>query len=416
MCRSVPQIEAVLTRTSTSVGPIAGTATESICSPLVGRVFRNAFIVVAIYFGSRSTRKSPMLAHPRRQLQSAPPATYQKDGSNCLWTLLLTQWLNVRMTVEPTIARIREAQASLASHFPATRLVAAPALSQSHSIAYLKLEIDLPTASFKPRGALFALAHNLRKRSIEEVIACSTGNHGAAVAYAAKTFGLPATIFLPANPNPVKRKRIADLGARIVEAGGPDCAHAFQQAKEYSTRPGVFFLNDATDPDLPAGPATIGLEILAQLPEVTAIYVPMGDTALIRGAGAAVRQTNPNVKVIGVQAERAPSYYLSWKAGRAISTDSCDTCADGLATRTPEPENVRAIRELVDDVVLVTEEEMLQAIRLLYERMSVIAEPAGAAATAAFLNQPPSSGPVVLLVTGANISDSVRLQAGLPPS
>lgn len=318
------------------------------------------------------------------------------------------------MTTEPNLSRIREAQALLASHLPVTRLVAAPALSPTHSNAYLKLETDLPTASFKPRGALFALAQHLRKHPIAEVIACSTGNHGAAVAYAAKTFGLPATIFLPANPNPVKRKKIADLGARIVEAGGPDCAHAFLEAKEYSARPGVFFLNDATDPDLPAGPATIGLEILAQLPQVTAIYVPMGDTALVRGAAAAVRQTNPSVKIIGVQAERAPSYYLSWKAGRALSTETCDTCADGLATRTPEPENVRAIRELVDDVVLVTEAEMLQAIRLLYERMGLVAEPAGAASTAAFLSQPPSSAPVALLVTGANISDSVRLRAGLP--
>jgi len=320
------------------------------------------------------------------------------------------------MPIEPSISRIREAQTLLASHFPQTRLVAAAALSPTHSNAYLKLEIDLPTASFKPRGALFALAHNLKKRSITEVIASSTGNHGAAVAYAAKTLGLPATIFLPANPNPVKRKRIADLGARIVEAGGADLAHAFLQAKEYSARPGVFFLNDATDPDLPAGPATIGLEILAQLPQVAAIYVPMGDTALIRGVAAAVRQTDPNVKMIGLQAERAPSYYLSWKAGRAISTETCDTCADGLATRTPEPENVRAIRELVDDVVLVTEEEMLQAIRTLYDHMGVVAEPAGAAATAAFLKQPPSADPVALLVTGGNISDAVRLQAGLPPS
>ena len=318
------------------------------------------------------------------------------------------------MPIEPNLGRIREAQTLLASHFPPTRLVAASSLSETHSNAYLKLEIDLPTASFKPRGALFALAHNLRNRPIQEVTASSTGNHGAAVAYAAKTLGVSATIFLPANPNPVKRKRIADLGARIVEAGGADLAHAFQQAKEYSARPGLFFLNDATDPDLPAGPATIGLEILAQLPQVSAIYVPMGDTALIRGVGAAVRQTNPSVEIIGVQAERAPSYYLSWKAGHAVSTETCDTCADGLATRTPEPENVRAIRELVDDVVLVTEDEMLQAIRLLYEHMDVVAEPAGAAATAAFLKQPPSSAPVVLLVTGGNISESVRLRAGLP--
>jgi threonine dehydratase len=301
-------------------------------------------------------------------------------------------------------------------------MVPAPDLTTSAGFpasAFLKRETDLPTASFKPRGALYALATNLRRRAITEVIASSTGNHGAAVAWAAKTLGIPATIFLPSNPNPVKRKRIADLGARIVEVGGQDLTHAFKEAQQYSTRPGVYFLNDATDPDLPAGPATIGLEILSQLPDVATIYVPMGDTALIRGIGAAIRQLNPHVKVIGVQTERAPSYYLSWKAGRPVPTETCDTCADGLATRTPEPESVATLRKLVDDVLLVSEEEMLHAIRLLHDRFDILAEPAGAAATAAYLKSSASSaiaqpGPAVLLVTGANITTATRQRAGLP--
>jgi threonine dehydratase len=234
------------------------------------------------------------------------------------------------------------------------------------------------------------------------------------VAWAAKTLGISATIFLPANANPVKLQKIVDLGARIVEAGGPDLVHAFLKAQEYSARPGVYFLNDATDADLPAGPATIGLEILAQLPPVAAIYAPMGDTALIRGIGAAIKQTNPQVKIVGVQAERAPCYYLSWRKGEPVPTDTCDTCADGLATRTPEPENVQAIRALLDDVVLVSEEELLGAIRLLHDHEGIVAEPAGAAATAAFLKQPCCHGPVALLVTGGNISNAVRARAGLP--
>src|SRR6185295_12492877 len=107
---------------------------------------------------------------------------------------------------------------------------------------------------------------------------------------------------------------IEDLGARVVMTGSADLAEASRHATEYSARPGVFFLNDATDPDLPAGPGTIGLEILEQLPELTSVYVLMGDTALIRGIGAAIKQLSPSVKVIGVQAERAPSYVLSWRA------------------------------------------------------------------------------------------------------
>src|SRR5215471_8085524 len=147
-----------------------------------------------------------------------------------------------------SLSQIHDAQTLLAAHFPPTRLVPSGSLSQPEATAFLKLEIDLPTGSFKPRGALFALATNLKRRSITEVIASSTGNHGAAVAWVARQLGIPATIFLPANPNPVKRKKISDLGARIVEAGGPDLADAFQMAKEHSTRPGVYFLNDATDP------------------------------------------------------------------------------------------------------------------------------------------------------------------------
>lgn len=249
-------------------------------------------------------------------------------------------------------ASIREARELLSRYFPITRLIAAPSLSRlTGSKVYLKLESELPTGSFKPRGALYALAANLARRKIKEVVASSTGNHGAAVAFAAKLLHVPATIFLPENPNPVKRKRIAELGAKAVEEGSQDLAAAFQKAQAYaSQKPDVFFLNDATDPDLPAGPATIGGEILDQLSSANVIYVPMGDTALIRGLASAVKQRSPNVRIVGVQAERAPSYFLSWKQGKVIETESCDTIADGLATRTPEAANVNSIRELVDEV------------------------------------------------------------------
>lgn len=318
------------------------------------------------------------------------------------------------MSPRPTLAEIREAAKRLAAYFPPTPLVHAPSLSASNAPVFLKLELRLPTGSFKPRGALCALLANLQRGPIEEVTASSTGNHGAAVAFAAKALGLRATIFLPANPNLVKRKKIAALGACVVESGGPDLADAFVQARDYSSRAGVFFLNDATDPDLPAGPATIGLEILEQLPEARSILVPVGDTALIRGVAAAVHQLGSAARIIGVQAERAPSYYLSWKAGRAVPTERCDTCADGLATRTPDPENVRAIRELVDDIVLVSEEEMIDAIRRLYEGEGIVAEPAGAAGAAAFHKHRDLPGPAVLVVSGGNISDAVRERAGLP--
>jgi len=318
------------------------------------------------------------------------------------------------MTFPPELSLIRRARELLARYFPATRSAFAQSLTGGGLPVYLKLELELPTGSFKPRGAMYALAMNLGRGKISEVTASSTGNHGAAVAYAAKVLGIPATIFLPSNPNPIKRDKIRGLGARIVESGAADLAGAFQEASAYSRRPGIYFLNDATDPDVPVGAGTIGLEIVEPAPDVSTIYVPMGDTALIRGVAAAAKQLVPGVKIIGVQAERAPSYYLSWKQGKVIPTESCDTCADGLATRTPDAANVRAIREMVDDVVLVSEEQMLKAIRHLYEKEGITAEPSGAAATAAFLARPPATGPTVLVVSGGNISPEVRAQAGIP--
>ena len=259
---------------------------------------------------------------------------------------------------------------------------------------------------------MYALLKNLQRSHIDEVTASSTGNHGAATAFAARTLGVSATIFLPEQPNPIKRRKIEDLGARIVCHGSIDLAGAFLMASEYSRRPGVYFLNDATDPDLPAGPATIGLEILQQLRELSAVFVPMGDTALIRGVGAAIKQISSQTKVIGVQAEQAPAYVLSWRAARPVSTDTCDTCADGLATRTPESANVAAIREVVDETILVSEAQMIDAIRHLYVTEKVLAEPAGAAASAAYLANP-MPGRVALLVTGANVTDEVRQRAGI---
>jgi threonine dehydratase len=303
---------------------------------------------------------------------------------------------------------IENARDLLRRYLPLTRLVAAASLSRATSAkVYLKLEIEMPTGSFKPRGAIYALSVNLGRRPIREVIATSTGNHGAAVAYAARLFNLPARIFLPENPNPVKRARIAELGATIVEKG-TDVAEGFQLASAYAQSDDVYFLNDATDPDLPAGPATIACEILEQLPQADTIYVPIGDTALIRGVATAAKHLAPKMKIIGVQAEQAPAYCLSWKSGEAVSTETCDTIADGLATRTPDPDNVRAIRKLVDDICLVSEQQMLAAIRHLLFEEHVLAEPSGAATTAALLQHAhPEGKNVVLIVSGANIPHDV---------
>jgi threonine dehydratase len=318
-----------------------------------------------------------------------------------------------KVQIHPSISTIREAQKFLANYFAPTRLIAAPSLSQrTGKNVHLKFETELPTGSFKVRGAFYALGERMKKSSVREVVASSTGNHGAAVAYAAKEFGIAAKIFLPAHCNAVKRGRIAGLGAAIVESGGSDLASAFELAAEYAKQPGVYFLNDATDADLPAGPGTIACEIMEQLPKATAMLVPMGDTALIRGIAAAAKQIAPQVRIIGVQAEHAPAYYLSWKEGKVVGTETCDTIADGLATRTPEAANVRDVRNLVDDIVLVSEDEMLRAVETLVVEEHAVAEPAGAASTAALLKSSNGCGDCpVLIVSGANISREVLKKA-----
>lgn len=312
----------------------------------------------------------------------------------------------------PNAPKIAGARSVLAAHLPVTRLVRADTLSKRlDAPVWLKLESDLPTGSFKPRGALYALASRQRRGKVSEVVASSTGNHGAAVAYAAAVLGVRATIFLPEQPNPVKRARIAELGADIVERGR-DLSVAAAAARDHSRSRDSFLLDDATDPDVPVGAGTVAAEILEQAADAAQIFVPMGDTALIRGVAAYSRATGSDIRVIGVQASRAPAYALSYREGRVVQTASCETIADGLATRIPQAANVAAIRELVDDVVLVEEVELLDAIRTLLAGERVVAEPAGAAATAAALAAERLDRPTVLLVTGGNLTEEV-LQAAV---
>jgi threonine dehydratase len=188
---------------------------------------------------------------------------------------------------------------------------------------------------------------------------------------------------------------------------------ASEGAAEFARAHGHYFLDDASDPLVPAGTATIGSEILDEIPAPDVIFVPMGDTALIRGVAAEAKRRHPGVRIVGVQPEQASAYARSWQQGRVVVGDACDTVADGLASLHPLEANVIAIRELVDEVRLVTERELLDAIRILLLDEHVVAEAAGAAATAAFLQDPSAyaDAKVVLLVTGANLSPEVLRRA-----
>ena len=219
-------------------------------------------------------------------------------------------------------------------------------------------------------------------------------------------------IFLPESPNPIKRDSIVQLGASVREVESTphslaDAADKFAKENDY------YFLNDASDELVPVGTATIAAEILDELPTPDVIIVPMGDTALIRGVAAEAKRRHRSVKIVGVQASEAPSYVRSWHEGRVVETETCDTMADGLATCVPLEPNVRAIRELVDDVCLVSEDELLNGIRVLLLEEHLVAEGAAAAGVAAYLQNKNAYADrsVVLLVTGSNVTHDILRRA-----
>jgi len=286
-----------------------------------------------------------------------------------------------------------------------TRLIPSSSLSSDKANVWLKLECELPTGSFKVRGALYSLAKRLERGTVSEVVAASTGNHGAAVAWAAQQLGVNARIFLPVDANPTKVGKIRSFGAAITESG-TTLTDAIRGAEQYAKESGAFLLADAEDADVPIGTGAIGAEVVQQLPSVTTIYVPVGDTALIRGIASQAKRGKPDVKIIGVQAEEAPAYYRSWKSGKVETTETANTIADGLATTNPLQPNVDAIRELVDDFELVGEDAMLDAIAHMRRHEDLVVEPASAAVVAAYMRER-TRGDVVLIITGQNISPDV---------
>jgi threonine dehydratase len=287
------------------------------------------------------------------------------------------------MFQRPTFADVLRARRIVSRYLPRTPLLPSPSLSQWLGCQlHLKFENHQPIGAFKVRGGLnlvSALGTNERERG---VITASTGNHGQSIAYAARTFGVRAVIVMPEASNPDKVESMAHLGAEIIFCG-KDFEEARLKAEQLARDQGMYYVHPANEPRLIAGVGTYGLEILEDLPEVQTIIVPIGAGSGICGTSIVAKAINPQIRVIGVQAEKAPSVYLSWKAQRMVETPSCDTFAEGLATRTAFALPLSIIGELVDDIVLVSDDELKHAIVLLLEKAHTIAEGAGAASTAA---------------------------------
>ncbi len=272
---------------------------------------------------------------------------------------------------------------------------------------YLKCENRQKTGSFKIRGASNKLAAMIERGEKRPVVASSAGNHAQGVACAAHKFGVPATIVMPSTASIAKVQATEGYGAKVVLAGS--CYdEAYAEACRICEAEGAAFLHPYNDPEVIAGQGTLGLEILSDLPYADMIVVPAGGGGLLSGVACAVKQVNPRIRVIGVQAEGADAIAQSFKAGKRICTASTATIADGIAVGAPGDLTVPIINHYADDVVTVSDNEIANAILLLMERCKQIVEPSGAAPVAAVLSGrlDVKDKRVVCLLSGGNIDVS----------
>jgi threonine dehydratase len=252
------------------------------------------------------------------------------------------------------------------------------------NVIHLKLENLQMTGSFKERGALnriLTLTGDERRRG---VIAASAGNHGQAVAYHAVRRGIPAQIWMPRYTPLIKLTATRVYGAEVVLHGN-SYDEAYEGAVERSLQSGAMFLHAFDDEEVIAGQGTIGLEMIAQNPDLEVIVVPVGGGGLIGGIGCAVKARNPNVEVIGIQTARLPSMQAALDRAEPVSLPAEATLADGIAVRRAGKLTLPLVREYVDHIVTVDEEEIAAAILVLLEREKTVAEGAGAVALAAVL-------------------------------
>ena len=288
-----------------------------------------------------------------------------------------------------------------------TDLIYADKLSGPSRI-YLKTENLQVTGSFKLRGAYYKIHQLTESQKEAGIIACSAGNHAQGVALAATKMGIKSVVCMPDGAPISKVEATKALGAEVkLVPGAYDDAYA--EACRLRDETGATFIHPFDDEEVIAGQGTIGLEILDQLPDVDAIIVPIGGGGLISGVACAVKQLNPNVKVYGVQAAKAPSMFESVKAGEITALKSVATFADGIAVKRPGDLTFDIISKYVDEVVTVSEDEIATAILTLMEKQKVVAEGAGAVSVAAALfNKLPIEGKkVVCLVSGGNIDVNI---------
>lgn len=276
----------------------------------------------------------------------------------------------------------------------------------SDSELYLKCENLQKTGSFKVRGAYNKIA-KLSEQGVTEVVASSAGNHAQGVAFASTSLGVKSTIVMPRSAPLAKVAATEGYGAKVVLYG--DCYDdAFEHAQEIQEKSGAVFVHPFNDEDVIAGQGTIALEILRDIPTVDAVLVPAGGGGLLAGMATCIKQINPRVQVIGVQAEGADAIVRSFMKKKRVVTETSITIADGIAVKAPGEITVGLINQYVDQMVSVSDNEIAEAILLLLERTKMVVEPAGAAALAAAINKKVelTGKRVACVLSGGNIDVS----------
>lgn len=273
---------------------------------------------------------------------------------------------------------------------------------------YLKCENLQKTGSFKVRGAYNKIAKMVKNEQVTSVVASSAGNHAQGVAFASSAVGISSVIVMPRSAPIAKITATESYGAKVVLHG--DCYDdAYAKALEIQQKTGAVFVHPFDDEDVIAGQATIAPEILGDIPSVDVVLIPAGGGGLLAGMASYIKQVNPRVRVIGVQAKGADAIVQSFQQKKLISTQHSATIADGISVKTPGKMTFQLIEQYVDEVVTVSEEEIAETILLLLERSKMVVEAAGAASLAAAIHHKTdlSGKRAVCLLSGGNMDVSM---------
>ena len=323
--------------------------------------------------------------------------------------------MNMDMEI-PTLKDVLLARQTIDKYLPRTPLIEYPALSSFAGVRVLvKHENHQPVGVFKLRGGINLISRMPDAERASGVITASTGNHGQSVAFAARMFGVKAQILVPEGANPLKVDSMRALGAE-VSFYGKDFDDAREKAEAIAAEASMRYIHSGNEPLLIAGVGTIALEIIEAAPEIDAIIVPVGGGSGAAGACITAKSINPAIKIIGVQSEKAPAAFKSWNARRVLE-DKMETSAEGLATRVGFELPQRVLWQHLDDFVLLSDEEIQQAIALYVVKAHTLAEAAGAASLAALIKYRERFRglTVALVLSGANITIT-QLRAALAPA